>query len=128
MFFISQHKNADVIVFISGAEYLKLMLKDPTFVVALANTYIPPVIIGAVLCTVYKVIAFALRKKIELTRKTDYIILFAIGFIIPVIYIIALTKRFDFTSNLVFALQVSLIVTFIFWLIELVIDKFRRKN
>lgn len=128
VFFVIQINNADVIGYMSGAEYLKLMLKDPTFVIALVNSYVPPVIITLIPCAVYKVIAFALRKSINITRKPDYIILFAIGFIIPVIYIIAFTKKFDFTNNLVFALQVSLIVTFIFWLVELIISKIKRKD
>ncbi|MBQ8740396.1 MAG: hypothetical protein IJY79_02465 [Clostridia bacterium] len=126
--FVLQWKSAGVAGFVSGAGYLRLMFKDPIFFIALFNSYVPPVIIGGVLCAVYKVITFTLRKSINITRKTDYIILFAIGFIIPVIYIIAFTKKFDFTSNLVFALQVSLIVTFIFWLVELVISKIKRKD
>ena len=128
IFFVMQLKNADVVGFIGGTEYLKLMLKDPTFFVALFNSYIPPVIIGAVLCAVYKVITLVLHKKLNITRKVDYIILLSIGFITPVIYIIAFTKRFDFTNNLVYALQVSIIVTFIFWLIELVVSKFRKED
>lgn len=127
-FFVLQLKNADVIKFMGGTQYLKLMMSDPFMIIALINSFIPPVVIGTVLCAVYKVIALAMRNKIELTRKTDYIILFAIGFIIPVIYIIALTKRFDFTNNLIFALQVSIITTFIYWLIELVVGKFKNQR
>ncbi len=126
IFFIMQLKNVDVIGFIGSTQYLELMLKDPTFIIALINSYIPPVIIGVVLGAVYKVITFTLRKNITITRKLDYIILLAIGFVVPVIYIIALTKRFDFTNNLVFALQVSLITTFIYWLIELAVSKFKK--
>ncbi len=128
VFFILQLKNADVIGFMGGTQYLKLMISDPFMIIALINTFIPPVIIGAVLCAVYKFITLALRKKLPITRKADYIILLAIGFITSIIYIIALTKRFDFTNNLVFALQVSLIVTFVYWLVELVVDKFKREN
>ncbi len=126
IFFIMQLKNVDVIGFMGSTQYLELMLKDPTFIIALINSYIPPVIIGVVLGAVYKVITFTLRKNITITRKLDYIILLAIGFVVPVIYIIALTKRFDFTNNLVFALQVSLITTFIYWLIELAVGKFKK--
>lgn len=128
VFFILQYKSVDVIGNMDGIEYLKLLLKDPTFVVALVNTFIPPVIITLIPCAVYKVITFALRKKVSIKRNLDYIILFAIGFIVPVIYVIAFTGFFDFTNNLVFALQVALIVTFIFWLVELVISKLKKER
>lgn len=126
IFFVLQYKSVDVIGSMSSDEYLKLMIKDPNFAVALVNSYVPPVIIGGVICAVYK--AIALLKKINISRKTDYIILFVTGFIASVIYIIALTKRFDFTNNLVYAMQVSLVVAFIFWIIELVIGKINKER
>ena len=124
--FIRQCNSVDVIQFMSGSEYLKLMLKDPTFVFSLINSYIPPLIITIIFCAIYKAIAYFLREKITIKRLTNYLLLLLIGFITPVLYILPLTKFFDFTNNLIFCLQISLLAAFIFWLIELIVSKLGR--
>ena len=123
--FVLQANNADVIGFTGGIDYLKLMLGDPTFIFALINSYLPIVAVSIILCAIYKIIVYIAKDKLNITRKLNYIILFSISFITPVIYILALTKFFDFTNNLIFSLQVSTVVTFVFWLIELVYGKFK---
>ena len=126
--FVLQAKSIDVIGFTDGIDYLKLMISDPTFVFALINSYLPIVAVSIILCTIYKIIVYITKDKINITRKLNYIILFSISFITPVIYILALTKFFDFTNNLIFSLQVSTIVTFVFWFIELICNKIKRRK
>lgn len=121
--FVLQANSTDVVGFTGGIDYLKLMLGDPTFIFALINSYLPIVAVSIILCTIYKIIVYIAKDKLNITRKLNYIILFSISFITPVIYILALTKFFDFTNNLIFSLQVSTIVTFVFWLIELAHEK-----
>ena len=121
--FFSQANSTDVTGIMSGTNYLKLILGDPTFIFALINSYLPIVAVSIILCTIYKIIVYIAKDKLNITRKLNYIILFSISFITPVIYILALTKFFDFTNNLIFSLQVSTIVTFVFWLIELAHEK-----
>ena len=121
--FFSQANSTDVTGIMSGTNYLKLILGDPTFIFALINSYLPIVAVSIILCTIYKIIVYIAKDKLNITRKLNYIILFSISFITPIIYILALTKFFDFTNNLIFSLQVSTIVTFVFWLIELAHEK-----
>ena len=115
--FFSQANSTDVTGIMSGTDYLKLILGDPTFIFALINSYLPIVAVSIILCAIYKIIVYIAKDKLNISRKLNYIILFSISFITPIIYILALTKFFDFTNNLIFSLQVSTIVTFVFWLI-----------
>lgn len=126
--FVLQANNADVIGFTGGIEYLKLMLGDPTFIFALINSYLPIVTVSIILCAIYKIIIYIAKDKLNITRKLNYIIIFGISFIAPIIYILAMTKFFDLTNNLIFSLQVSTIVTFVFWLIELAHKKFKGRK
>ena len=126
--FFSQANSTDVTGIMSGTNYLKLILGDPTFIFALINSYLPIVAVSIILCAIYKIIVYIAKDKLNITRKLNYIILFSISFITPVIYILALTKFFDFTNNLIFSLQVSTVVTFVFWLIELVFSKFKKEE
>lgn len=127
--FVLQANSTDVTGVMSGTDYLKLILGDPTFIFALINSYLPIVAVSIILCAIYKIIVYIAKDKLNISRKLNYIILFSISFITPIIYILALTNFFDFTNNLIFSLQVSTVVTFMFWLIELVYGKFKgRKN
>ena len=123
--FVLQANSTDVTGVMSGTDYLKLILGDPTFIFALINSYLPIVAVSIILCAIYKIIVYIAKDKLNISRKLNYIILFSISFITPIIYILALTKFFDFTNNLIFSLQVSTVVTFVFWLIELVYGKFK---
>lgn len=126
--FVLQANSTDVVGFMGGIDYLKLILGDSTFIFALINSYLPIVAVSIILCTIYKIIVYIAKDKFNITRKLNYIILFSISFITPVIYILAMTKFFDFTNNLIFSLQVSTIVTFVFWLIELVFSKLKKED
>ena len=126
--FVLQANSTDVTGIMSGTDYLKLILGDPTFIFALINSYLPIIAVSIILCAIYKIIIYIAKDKLNISRKLNYIILFSISFITPIIYILALTKFFDFTNNLIFSLQVSTIVTFVFWLIELSHEKIKGRK
>ena len=100
-----------------GVRYLQLMFADSFFIIALMHTFVPSIIISFVVSFI----------KIKMTRKIYYIILFVLSLIPPVIYILVITRTFDIVNNTIFTLQIGIIVTFIFWLAELV-NKIIRKH
>ena len=108
-----------------GIRYLRLMFADSFFIIALKHTFVPPIIISFIVCLFYKIIVSFM--KIKMTRKIDYIILFVLSLIPPIIYILVMTRTFDIVNNTIFTLQIGIIVTFIFWLAELV-NKIIRKH
>lgn len=101
-----------------GIRYLRLIISESFFAIALVNTFVPCVIISFILCLIYKLIIFLF--KIKLTRKRNYIVLFLLSLIVPVVYILILTRTFDIVNNTIYTLQIGIIVTFIFWLAELI--------
>ena len=112
-----------------GVRYLKLMVADPFFIIALIHTFVPSIIMSLIVCLIYKLLVFLFKR--EMTRKQNYIILFALSLIPPVIYILIMTRTFDIVNNTVFTLQIGIIMTFIFWILELIVDiikRFKRKG
>lgn len=102
--------------FIGVSNYLRLLVNDPLFLKALRNTFILPIILSIIVCLMYKLVSTFI--KIQLSRKTEYIILFLLSLVPPVIYTLILTHAFNIVHNTVHAFQVGIIVTFIFWLAE----------
>lgn len=107
-----------------GVRYLKLMIADPFFIIALMHTFVPSIIMSLIVCFIYKLLVFLFKRKI--TRKQNYIILFVLSLVPPVIYILVMTRTFDFVNNMIYTLQIGIIVTFIFWLVESVKEIIRK--
>lgn len=107
-----------------GVRYLKLMVADPFFIIALMHTFVPSIIMSLFVCLIYRLLVFLFKRK--MTRKQNYIILFVLSLIPPVIYILIMTRTFDIVNNTVFTLQIGIIVTFIFWLAESLKDLIRK--
>lgn len=107
-----------------GVRYLKLMVADPFFIIALMHTFVPSIIMSLIVCLIYKLLVFLFKRK--MTRKQNYIILFVLSLIPPVIYILIMTRTFDIVNNTIFTLQIGIIVTFIFWLAESVKEIIRK--
>lgn len=107
-----------------GGRYLKLMVADPFFIIALMHAFVPSIIMSLIVCFIYKLLLFLFKRK--MTRKQNYIILFVLSLIPPVIYILIMTRTFDIVNNTVFTLQIGIIVTFIFWLAESVKEIIRK--
>ena len=113
-------------VFFGGAHLLKLMI-SPFLIIALFNTF---VIAGVPSLLLTGVFAFVFRnKKSVLGRKKYYTYLFLISLIAPIVIILILAQTFDFINNTIYSLQIGILVVFIHWIIEWIIEKYKnRKN
>ena len=118
--------NASSGDFFGGAYMLKLMI-SPFLIIALFNTF---VLTGVPSLLLTGAFAFLFRnKKSVVGRKNYYTYLFLISLIAPIVIILVLTKTFDFVNNTIYSLQIGILVVFIHWIIEWIIEKHKnRKN
>ena len=106
--------------FFGGAYLLKLMI-SPFLIIALFNTF---VIAGVPALLLTSIFAILFRnKKSVVGRKKYFTYLFLISLIAPVVIILILTRTFDIVNNTIYSLQIGLLVVFIHWIIEWMIDK-----
>ena len=115
-----------VLSFILTTEYevadLTSMLSNPFSIVTIIFSFIPAVILSLVVVIIYKVLMhFALKKSIADNKK--YIYLLLISIITTVIYLLIMTRTFDIVNGTIFSLQVGIIVTFVFWVIDLIKER-----
>lgn len=85
--------------FIGVSNYLRLLVNDSLFLKALRNTFILPIILSIIVCLIYKLVSTFI--KIQLSRKTEYIILFLLSLVPPIIYMLILTHAFNIVHNTV---------------------------
>ena len=111
----------------NGAMYFRLMISDPFFIIALVNTFVPSLILSFVVVFIYKIILRFLSKK-TVTGRKKHIIVFLVSLIAPICYIIIMTKTFDFVNNTIFTLQTGIIVTFVFWVIDITKENLKKKK
>ena len=111
----------------NGAMYFRLMISDPFFIIALVNTFVPSLILSFVVVFIYKIILRFLSKKTLAGRK-KHIILFLVSLIAPICYIIIMTRTFDFVNNTIFTLQTGIIVTLVFWVIDIIKENLKKKK
>jgi len=111
----------------NGAMYFRLMISDPFFIIALVNTFVPSLILSFVVVFIYKIILRFLSKK-TVTGRKKHIIVFLVSLIAPICYIIIMTRTFDFVNNTIFTLQTGIIVTFVFWVIDIIKENLKKKN
>lgn len=111
----------------NGAMYFRLMISDPFFIIALLNTFLPSLILSFVIVFIYKISLRFLNKK-TVTGRKKHIIIFLISLIAPICYVIIMTRTFDFVNNTIFALQTGIIVTFVFWVIDIIKEKMNKKK
>ncbi len=111
----------------NGAMYFRLMISDPFFIIALVNTFVPSLILSFVVVSIYKIILRFLSKK-TVTGRKKHIIVFLVSLIAPICYIIIMTRTFDFVNNMIFTLQTGIIVTFIFWVIDIIKENLKKKK
>ena len=110
----------------NGVMYFRLRISDPFFVIALVNTFVPSFILSFIVVLIYKIALRFLSKKTVTSKKQ--IIVFLISLIVPVCYIVIMTRTFDFVNNTIFALQTGIIVTFVFWVIDAIKEKMNEKK
>ncbi len=111
----------------NGAMYFRLMISDPFFIIALVNTFVPSLILSFVVVFIYKIILRFLSKK-TVTGRKKHIIVFLVSLIAPICYIVIMTRTFDFVNNTIFTLQTGIIVTFVFWVIDIINENLKKKK
>ncbi|MBR4282455.1 MAG: hypothetical protein IKT35_01940, partial [Clostridia bacterium] len=67
------------------------------------------------------------KKKRNIGRRRYYIYLFIISLIAPVVILLILTGIFNVVSDIIYSLQIGLLVVFIHWLIECIVLKYKNK-
>ncbi len=112
--------------FFSGAYLLKLMI-SPFLIIVLFNTFalvgVPSLLLTGVFALLFR------SKKSIVGRKRYYTYLFLIALIAPVVIILVFTRTFDFINNTIYSIQIGILVVFIHWIIEWIIEKYKnRKN
>ena len=111
--------------FFSGAHLLKLMI-SPFLIIALFNTF---VIAGVPALLLTSIFAILFRnKKSVVGRKKYFMYLFLISLIAPVVIILILTRTFDLVNNTIYSLQIGILVVFIHWIIEWIIEKCKNRK
>ncbi len=111
----------------NGAMYFGLMVKDPFFIIALVNTFVPSVILSLGVVVVYK-IALRFCSKKTITGGKKHMLVFLISLIAPICYNVIIVRTFDLINNTIFALQTGIIVTFVFWVIDIIKEKLKKKQ
>ena len=110
--------------FFSGAYQLKLML-SPFLIFPLFSTF---VLTGVPSLLLTGIFSFLIRKKKRnIGRRRYYIYLFIISLIAPVVILLILTGIFNVVSDIIYSLQIGLLVVFIHWLIECIVLKYKNK-
>ena len=61
-------------------------------------------------------------------EEKHYIYLFLISLIAPMIILLILTRKYDFINHTIFTFQTGIIVVFIHWVIEWIVEKIRKKK
>ena len=107
-------------------DYLLKLLISPFLIIALFNNFIitgiPSLLLTGVFAFVFK------NKKSVVGRKKYYTYLFLISLIAPIVIVLILTRTFDFINNTIFSLQIGILVVFIHWIIEWIIEKNKNKK
>ena len=111
----------------NGVNYFRLLIHDTIFIIALAHTFVPAIILSFVTVVIYKIAHHFLCRKMVAGRK-KHIIVFLISLIAPVCSIVIMTRVFVFVLNTIFVLQTGIIVTFVFWVIDLIGEKIYEKR
>lgn len=114
--------------FVGGIRYLKLLLNDKTFFMAIINTIRKPFVSSVVLIPLT---CFILKNRIKFTRKSFYLTSFATSFIISIVYLITNAALYNFLGYLFFPMSISFLCLIVFWTTELIvyiIKNLKRKN
>lgn len=109
--------------FVGGIHYLRLLLNDKTFFMAIINTVRKPFVSSVLLIPLS---CFILKNRIKLTRKSFYLTAFATSFIISIVYLITNAALYNILGYIFFPMSISFLCLIIFWILELLIDLVKR--
>ena len=114
--------------FVGGISYLKLLLNDKTFYMAIINTIRKPFVSSVVLIPLA---CFILKNRIKFTRKSFYLTAFVTSFIIAIVYLFTNAALYNILGYIFFPMSISFLCLIVFWILELIDDivkKFGRKG
>ena len=105
--------------FFGGVNYLRLLLNDKTFFIAITNTVRIPFISSVILIPLS---CFILKNRIKFTRKSFYLTSFATSFIISIVYLITNAALYNLLGYIFFPMSISFLCLIVFWIWELIVD------
>ena len=105
--------------FTSSIHLFRLLLNDDIFFIAIINTIARPLITSVLSLTIFRIV---LKNKLKITRKSFYLTVFSVSFIISVVYLITKKTVLNILENMIFGVWVSILCVFAFWIMELIID------
>ena len=108
--------------FVGGIRYLKLLLNDKTFFMAIINTVRKPFIFSVVLIPLA---CFILKNRIKFTRKSFYLTAFVTSFIIAIVYLFTNAALYNILGYIFFPMSISFLSLIVFWVFELIRDVFK---
>lgn len=116
-------KSVDIIggesSFVRGIHLFRLLLNDDIFFIAIINTIARPLITSVLSLTIFRIV---LKNKLKITRKSFYLMVFSVSFIISIVYLITVKAIFNILGYMIFGVWVSFLCVFAFWIMELIID------
>lgn len=108
--------------FVGGIHYLRLLLNDKTFHMAIINTIRKPFIFSVVLIPLA---CFILKNRIKLTRKSFYLTAFVASFIIATVYLLTNVAFYNILGYIFFPMSISFLCLIVFWIFELIRNVFK---
>lgn len=110
-------------VFEGGLIYLKMLLNDKTFFMAIINTIRKPFVSSVVLIPLA---CFILKNRIKFTRKSFYLTAFVTSFIIAIVYLFTNAALYNILGYIFFPMSTSFLCLIVFWILELLTDLIKR--
>ena len=108
--------------FVGGISYLKLLLNDKTFLIAIINTIRKPFVSSVVLIPLT---CFILKNRIKFTRKSFYLTAFAVSFTLSIVYLITNAALYNILGYIFFPTSSSFLCLIVFWIFELIRNVFK---
>lgn len=109
--------------FVGGISYLKLLLSDKTFFMAIINTIRKPFVSSVVLIPLA---CFILKNRIKFTRKSFYLTAFVTSFIMGIVYLITNAALYNILGYIFFPMSISFLCLIVFWILELIADTVKK--
>lgn len=108
--------------FVGGISYLKLLLNDKTFYMAIINTIRKPFVSSVVLIPLA---CFILKNRIKFTRKSFYLTAFVTSFIIGIVYLLTNAALYNILGYIFFPMSISFLSLIVFLVFELIRNIFK---
>ena len=109
--------------FVGGISYLKLLLNDKTFFMAIINTIRKPFASSVVLIPLA---CFILKNRIKFTRISFYLTALAVSFTLSIVYLITNAALYNILGYIFFPMSISFLCLIVFWILELIADTVKK--